>query len=156
MPVSDIDRGWNALRTRLEGLAAPGGAFVTVGVQGDEGGAQHAGSDLSVAELAAVHEYGTSTIPERSFLRAGLLEGEARLRRVEVALGRAVVLGLMPEQRALALLGEEAVGLIKSRISDGIPPPNAPATIARKGSSTPLIDTGQLLGAITYAVEGGS
>ena len=31
--------------------------------------------------------------------------------------------------------------------------PNSPATIALKGSSTPLIDTGDLVGAITYEVK---
>jgi hypothetical protein len=31
-------------------------------------------------------------------------------------------------------------------------PPNAPSTIARKGSDRPLIDTGQLRRAITYVV----
>ena len=34
-------------------------------------------------------------------------------------------------------------------------PPNAPATVARKGSARPLIDTGQLRRAITYVVEDG-
>ena len=36
----------------------------------------------------------------------------------------------------------------------GIAPPLKPATIARKGSSTPLINTGQLRSAITWRVEG--
>lgn len=33
--------------------------------------------------------------------------------------------------------------------------PNAPQTIARKGSDKPLIDTGRLRGAVTYEVENG-
>ena len=35
----------------------------------------------------------------------------------------------------------------------GTPPPNKPATIARKGSAVPLIDTSNLQGSITYVVE---
>jgi len=31
--------------------------------------------------------------------------------------------------------------------------PNAPSTIAQKGSSKPLIDTGSMLNSITYAVR---
>jgi hypothetical protein len=45
------------------------------------------------------------------------------------------------------------VGVIKQRIANGIAPPNSPYTIARKGSSKPLIDTGQLRNSITYQVE---
>jgi len=34
-----------------------------------------------------------------------------------------------------------------------VAPPNAPATIARKGSSKPLVATGQLKSAISYVTD---
>jgi hypothetical protein len=33
-------------------------------------------------------------------------------------------------------------------------PPNSPVTIALKGSSKPLIDTGEMRGAVTWKVDG--
>jgi hypothetical protein len=32
-------------------------------------------------------------------------------------------------------------------------PPNSPVTVALKGSSKPLIDSGELRGAVTYKVD---
>lgn len=55
--------------------------------------------------------------------------------------------------KELERVGLWAQGSIQQRISDGIPPPNAESTIRRKGSSTPLIDTGQLRTSIKYRVK---
>ena len=43
---------------------------------------------------------------------------------------------------------------IRKKIRDIKTPPNAPSTIARKGSSNPLIDTGLLHQSVTYKVRG--
>jgi hypothetical protein len=53
---------------------------------------------------------------------------------------------------ALDRLGAKVAALLQNRISAGIDPPNSAATIARKGSSKPLVDTGQLKAAITWRV----
>ncbi|MCX8207429.1 MAG: hypothetical protein N3G75_06315 [Methanothrix sp.] len=42
---------------------------------------------------------------------------------------------------------------IIERIRAHIPPPLKPETVRRKGSSTPLIDTGQLIGSITHQIR---
>jgi hypothetical protein len=63
-----------------------------------------------------------------------------------------VLLGRLSEDAALGLLGTKAVGEIQKRMARGIKPDNAPSTIAAKGSSTPLIDTGRLRQSVTYAV----
>ena len=55
------------------------------------------------------------------------------------------------EMNKAGMIGRDAC---KKYITDGTHlAPNAPATIARKGSSTPLIDTGALLNSITYEVR---
>lgn len=43
---------------------------------------------------------------------------------------------------------------IKRRLTGG--PPNAPYTIEKKGSSTPLVDSGRLINAITYEIGMGN
>ena len=55
--------------------------------------------------------------------------------------------------RALSVLGMALVGDVQQRIRNRIPPPNAPYTIARKGSDVPLIDTGRLRQSIDFVVE---
>ena len=55
--------------------------------------------------------------------------------------------------KALELIGLFVKGLIQGRMSAGIPPPLKASTIARKGSSKPLINTGQLRASIDYEVR---
>lgn len=162
--VKVIDRGWEAIKQRVERMRG-GAAVVKVGVQGPQAAANHQDSRLTVAQIATVHEFGktihqpkmnrTIRIPERSFLRATVDQYASAIARRNVLLMQGYVLGKFDLQSSLELLGQYVVGLVKQRIANRIPPPNSPYTIARKGSSVPLIDTGQLRNSITYKVEVG-
>ncbi len=56
----------------------------------------------------------------------------------------------------LKMVGQVGEKLITEKIDSNIPPPNAPATIKAKGSSSTLRDTYQMYGQITSEVaEGG-
>ena len=68
---------------------------------------------------------------------------------------QSVIAGKRTKDEVLELLGQQCVGQIQERISEGIDPPNAPSTIRQKGSSTPLIDTGALRSAVNYRVNPG-
>jgi phage gpG-like protein len=160
--VTDTDKGWRALKDRLLRLSRTG-AFTLVGVQGSEAAAQHPGSPMTVVAIATIHEFGKVihkkdgsevVIPQRSFIRAAIDEHAVKLQRTATAVGQGVLLGKFAVGQALNLLGEQATGIMKKRIADGISPPNRPSTIARKGSSKPLIDSGQLRGSITHKAEG--
>ncbi len=162
MPLIEKDHGWDELAHRIAMLER--GAYVKVGVLGAEASAQHKNSDLTVAELAAVHEFGaeitlkngkTIKIAERSFIRGAMDAFGVHLQRRASMIGRGVLLGALDERQGLELLGQEAVGMIKTRITQHIPPPNAPSTIARKGSDVPLVDSSQLIGSISHSLEGG-
>jgi len=163
--VKVIDRGWNAIKARVEALHG-GSAIVKVGVQGQQAAANHQDSRLTVAQIANVHEFGmtivqpkmrrTIVIPERSFLRATIDQYREAIARRQVLLTQGYLLGKFALEPAMELLGQYVVGLIKQRIANGIAPPNKPSTIARKRSSKPLIDTGQLRNSITYKVEFGA
>lgn len=50
-------------------------------------------------------------------------------------------------------LGSKFDAAIVGRIYAGVPPPNAPATILKKKSSKPLIDKGDLVGAVAHQVR---
>ncbi|MBA3841182.1 MAG: hypothetical protein H0X39_00925 [Actinobacteria bacterium] len=123
---------------------------VRVGVF-DDGGLENG---VSIAEIAAFHEFGTSTIPERSFLRSTFYgHGADGLKAMCAKLVAAIIAGKMDETQALGLLGTWAAAEVKKTIRSNIAPALAPETIARKGSSVALVDTGQLINAITFAVE---
>lgn len=93
------------------------------------------------------------TIPERAFLRNGYDENKDEvIAKAEAVLGD-VIGGTMSEQKLFELVGL----LLKSKIQDYArdlnSPPNHPYTVERKGSSNPLVSSGNLIGAISYKVE---
>jgi hypothetical protein len=151
--VRDVDRGYRRLLERVRGLARSR-LELRVGVQGDEAaaGKEGAGAGLTVGDVAAFHEFGLGHNPERSFVRGWFDEALSEHRDRLRAAARDVVDGRADEEQALGLLGVRFVGEVQERISRGVPPPNAPSTIAAKGSSTPLVDTGQLRASVSWRV----
>ena len=113
-------------------------------------------SGTALAMVAAVHEFGSPEqgIPERSFLRSGIREGVPKFNRLNEANLRAVVLGSKTVDQSLDMLGVVASGEVKRKIRQGPFQPLKQATIDRKGSSKPLIDTAQLVQSITYVRDG--
>ena len=129
--------------------------------------------------LAAIHEYGCritvtpkmraylhanglhlkdSTteiiIPERSFMRTGHDENADRIiAQTERALAQ-VVGGKMSIDDFLDLYGQQMVTAIKTFARDLNSPPNHPYTVEQKGSSNPLVDTGQMIESITWRKTG--
>jgi len=136
------------------------GAHVKLGFQGAKGEKEHKGSFGSkVIDIAIIHEFGAHgagkrhnvMIPERSFLRSTFDRTvNARNEIVKGLIGK-ILIGSMTVERALDQMGVRGVSDIKTTIqkSIGIKPLN-PSTIKAKGSSVPLIDTGQLINSIQY------
>ncbi|MEO4053378.1 hypothetical protein AAFN87_08050 [Solibacillus sp. CAU 1738] len=125
---------------------------VEVGVFGSD--------DAFYAMIAGVHEYGITirkekgsiVIPERSFLRSTFDEKQSVWLEFVRKRIPSLVDGQMDARQLLELLGTKMVSDIQKKIKDLDDPPNAPSTIAQKGSSSPLIDTGGLRKRITYKV----
>lgn len=153
--VSVKDKPWKALRKHVIEMAAKK-ARVKVGVLGGEHG-----DGISMIEIAAIHEFGSpaANIPERSFIRSTFKRREADLEKVTARAASALFAGKIGLGQALGILGAWGVaaiqGTIRQHLTEGPEPQELkPATIARKQSSTPLLDTGQLIGAISFQVEG--
>lgn len=108
-----------------------------------------------VALIAAVHEYGAPEkgIPERSFLRSSIRENRAKYIQMNRNNLVAVLNRSMSMERALGLLGEAAAGDVKAKITSGNFQALKSQTIRRKGSSRPLVDTGQLRQSISWEIE---
>lgn len=145
---------WREVRRRID-AAADRVPRLRVGVVGTEAKQVHAESGLTNAEIAVIHEFGAprANIPERSFIRSTLRDPDVRrrLRALQANLARAVIAG-MDQKKALGTMGEFLASQIRATITRGVDPPLKPATIARKGSSKPLIDTGQLRRAISWVI----
>ncbi len=144
---------------RALGARAP---VVVVGVIGNKASETHknehgAKTEATVADVAQWNHFGTSTVPARPFLTIALERHGAELKKLQARIAQGIVEGKLTIDQGLGLLGEVAVGFVKQTIADGVPPPNAPSTIAQKGSDTPLINFGQLRGSISFEIrEGGN
>lgn len=152
------DRVLRDLEKKIADLTAH---TVRVGVLSNKGGSSKAvGRDgkatISLTELAAIHEFGSPAagIPERSFIRSAFPANDAELERVAGVLAHNVIMGRNSVAKALGLLGIWASARVKSNVMSGahIKPKNADATIAKKGSSRPLVDTGRLVNSVNHLV----
>lgn len=146
--VTSTDRGATA---RLNSLLKRGA--LSIGLLGPEAETPHEDSSLTIGEIGAIHEFGLGTAPRRSFLADWADEKRADIEAIALKAGSAIARGKLDGAQALEQIGAWAVGSIQERMASNIPPPLAPATIQRKGSSVALIDTGQLRASISYRVD---
>ena len=105
--------------------------------------------NISLGQVAVENEFGTDTTPERSFIRSTVDEQNKAWQRYAEKLKDKILDG-MAMDRALGIMGLLIQRDIQRKIRSNIQPANAPSTIARKGSSRTLIDTGQLANSIAW------
>lgn len=141
--------GLEALAKRLKRLAA---GRVLIGVP--KGKETLDGESLALR--AARVEFGAGHSPERPFLRGGIRDGLPKFKAIAEHDARAVAEDRMSPQVALERLGVAGAGHVKEYMAGPNFVPNAPSTIAKKGSSQPTIDTSAVRQAITHVVEEGA
>lgn len=89
-------------------------------------------------------------IPERSFVRGAFDNEKGNMIDKGDKLLEKVINLELPVSVFFDTLGEYVVGLVQEYMTDLKSPPNHPATVAGKGSSNPLINTGRLRGSVTF------
>lgn len=153
--VKDIDLGFKAIEKELRSLS---NSYVDVGIiEGTVTKAQvkefrFKPPGLNMAEIGYVNEYGEGRIPARPFIRTTTDEQNDTVNRLfENQVTRITELK-QTAKGALQVVGVFMEGAIKQKIRSINSPPNAPSTIAIKGSSKPLIDFGQMIQSIAFAV----
>ncbi len=149
--VIDKDRGWNKFKRDMKKID---GSYVKVGLQS---GSLHKGEGGEISDLVAIgaiHEFGTKTIPERSFMRTTFDERQHQLNALKIRLSRTISSGRMSVRQGLTILGEAMSNAIKKKITDIKLPPlkNPSEKRTGEGVANPLVDTGQLRSGITYEV----
>lgn len=147
----DKDRGWKRIKRETKALTRKA---VKVGIQSD-------GGDLIMR--AFWNEYGTEggasgggwggPVPARPFISTAFDENRDNLNSMKSRLWGGVIDGKLTANRAAALLGEHHQNQVQAKITSIDAPPNSPVTVALKGSSNPLIDSGEMRAAIRYEVE---
>ncbi len=163
--VTDKDKGWRRLQALAKSLAADD-VHVRVGVLDDGRAGSEVRDGITNVQLAVAMEFGTANIPARSWV--GLTFDKARgevQSDMQRLLGH-IVDGKITVDKALNVLGAKYSAAVKNTVTQGeqIQPPNAPSTLARKLAKTregaangvrTLIDTGRMVGAVTWATFGG-
>lgn len=156
--VQRSGEGFTRFAARVEAMF--GGLDVIVGVQGAQ--AQLADPEdpaVTVLDKAVRNEFGmpaTAThgeVPPRPFLRDSAAQykkawTDTYRKQIKMAL-----LGRKTSTQAASVIGNIARGNVQEKIIAGPWVPNAPMTVRLKGSSRPLVDTGQLRQSIRYQVE---
>jgi len=137
---------------------AKGGSHIKVGILAAEGSIKPPGSNINFAGIASVNEFGTKTagknrnvtVPARPFLSTTF---ETKLRSFTNMTNKQILEilnGRQSTKGALDKLGVIFSAEVKNTITRLKTPPNAPSTIARKGSSNPLIDTSRMRNSVAH------
>lgn len=166
---TDKDKGWSKLMSGFKVNAGETAGFVgwlrssgehkpkEEADKAAKGGAQHPQAPITMAQIAAVMEFGSSdgNIPERAPIRTTLAEHSKDIKRLIKKVAGAIVDGKMNKAKALGLVCQKIADGLVAKIESNLPPPNAPETIARKKSSKTLIDTGQIKNSVDWEIKGG-
>lgn len=122
---------------------------LSVGFHEDKGGGNiHPNSNLTNAELAMIHEYGSpsNNIPERPFIRNTLKKHQDKVIKEFSAGLEDIFKDINSPKSMLTKLGKDLVQDMKNEITSGELKPT-------KDGKDPLNDTGTLLRNITFKVE---
>jgi hypothetical protein len=118
------------------------------------------GEPVNNAELAYIHTNGSPLqhIPARPIIEPAIEAPDNKLaitQEMQGAAGAALDGKQQESKQFMKRAGLTAQNRVRSWFTDSRNnwAPNAPSTIARKGSDKPLIDTGSLRQAMSYAVE---
>lgn len=145
--VIDID--WGMKRVQLD-IKELGDYSIKVGLMGND-----EVNGVSVVDYAVYNEFGTRTIWERPFMRKTYDDNiELATKYIEFMAGQ-MLDGKMKPTRIVNDVGLWYSNKIKATIRDAKnwAVPNSPITVKMKGSTSPLIDTGRMVGAVNYEVN---
>lgn len=113
------------------------------------------GGPIGNAALLCLHEHGSPQkgIPARPLLEPAMERaGESIAAAAEAAL--AAALSGSGARAALEPLGQAALAAVLAYYDASPWPPNAASTVAQKGRSDPLVETGEMRGALGYELRG--
>ena len=123
------------------------GKTYLVGFPEETTGSQKYEGGQTLAEVATYNEYGRKGVKPRPFMTRAVQTFEEKPNVIRDAIEQGVVRDGNKAGQLLALM---LANEIKEQISRGSFAPNSERTVAQKGSSRPLVDTGKMLGAVDW------
>jgi hypothetical protein len=143
-------KGGSALEKRLSELAAKVSRPANLSVGFIENSTYPDGA--SVPMVAAIQEFGAPArkIPPRPYFRNMIADKSPGWGDAIAAVLKA---NGYDATRTMEQVGAGIKGQLQQSIVDTNAPALSPATVARKGSAKPLVDTGQMLNSVDYKVE---
>jgi hypothetical protein len=121
-----------------------------------KGSGHEIGTDISqIIQVVAVHEFGApnKNIPERAFVRPSFDENYQALQEFKRLQWKLVTKGNQTAETGIKKIGEWMTARTKRKIQTGHFEPLKEATIKRKGSARPLIDTAQMINSVQHVEE---
>ena len=118
---------------------------------GFQHGASREENGADVCDVAAFNELGTETIPSRPFLRDSVDDNEDEIVKFLQSKVVDIIHGKTAEQVLKEIVFQK--DMVQTTIEDGYFEPNSEATIRRKGSSHPLIDTGTMKNSVNFVIK---
>lgn len=125
---------------------------VRVGYQQGKDFYEEEGKKVDLLDVAMFNELGTSRTPSRPFMRDSVDDNTENITKFCKSQLKGISNGTKDAESALKAIGAMQVGLVQKTIREGNFVPNAPSTIAKKGSDKPLIDTGLMRQSVHYVI----
>ncbi len=120
-------------------------------------------ADVDNIQKAIWNEFGTrggasgggwgGPVPERPFMRNAMRTNRSHYLSAMKSSAAKLVMGQTTLAQVMSKLGILAQGDIQGAITSLTSPPNSPVTVEIKGSSKPLIDSGEMRAAVTFKVD---
>lgn len=134
-------------------------SYVAVGVIGNKLTKRIYDSGVDVVQVALTHEFGTSKIPKRSFLKQSFEIKKKDINNILKIQYNRVFEGKSTVNKSLNIVGVKARNIsVDSFRTGGFGrwTPLKPETIAKKGTSTILVETSTLKQSIQWEVRDGT
>ena len=148
--TTDKDLGYKRI---MKEMAKAKKANVTVGVHEGKEPYKKGGKTTPVSLVAAANEFGTRTIPERSFMRSTFDTSYKDWIKLTEKLKSDIFKGKETVMSALKKIGLVQSEKIKGKILKLRDPANAPSTVKQKVGDNPLVDSRKLWGSIGFEVK---
>lgn len=134
------DAEWKRIKAEVKKFK---GAYTAVGF--------FSGMGSLLLTKAYANEYGTSRgIPPRPFMRQTFERVKNKVQRIIAKELEMIYAGTSTAKTSISRLGEWYTGEVKRTFSTGKFAENSQKTIKKKGSSKPLIDSGELRNSVTH------
>jgi hypothetical protein len=132
---------YNQIRSKVEQLQH---TSVVVGILGN--------TDSEILQRAIYTELGTSKMPSWGWLRKSVVKMKPQYKLMATQVFESVINNRTPNYESV---GVWAAGRVKETIGIIRSPKLSEATIAEKGSSKPLIDSGQMRNSVSFEIRRG-